>query len=113
MVSGGGGAKTPAEEPDAVELTNPFTVRDVALAAGHVLEVLRVDEQDLEAARLEDFVNRDPIDARRFHGHTRHGTGHEGKPRLARLDHEAGLHSAFPLVTACGLHSPCREPLGR
>ena len=67
--------KTAAQEPDAVQFADPLAVGDIALAAGHVLEMPGVDEQHLEAARLEDLVDRDPVDAGGFHRHARHATG--------------------------------------
>ena len=72
-----GGAEAAAQEPDTVEFAQPLTVLDIALAAGDVLDVAGVDEQDLEAARFEDVEDRDPVDAGRFHGDARHATGDE------------------------------------
>ena len=66
------GRKLPAQEPDAVELTDPLAVRHVALAAGYVLEMPCVHEQDLEAPCLENLVDRDPVDASGFHRHACH-----------------------------------------
>ena len=60
-----------------MELAQPLTVLDIALAARHVLDVAGVDEQDLDPAGLEDVVDRDPVDPGRFHGDARHATGEE------------------------------------
>jgi hypothetical protein len=42
----------------------------------------RIHEVDLEAARFEDLVHRNPKDARGLHRHAGHPTGHEpvGQP---------------------------------
>ena len=65
-----GGAEAAAQQADRVQLAQPFTVFDVALAAGDVFDVASVDEQDLQAARFEDVIDRDPVDAGGFHGDT-------------------------------------------
>ena len=69
--------KAAAQEADAVQVPQPFSVRDIALPPRHVLHVPRIDQVHREAARLEDLVHRNPIHARRFHRHTRHPTRHE------------------------------------
>ena len=89
------GPKAPAEQADAVELAQPLAIRHVALAARDILDVARVDEEHLEAARLEELVDRDPIHARRFHRDARHPArgepvgepvqiGREGRERAHR-----------------------------
>ena len=52
-----------------MQLLDPLTVHDIALAARHILDMRAVDEHDLKSGGFEDFVERDPIDARSFHGH--------------------------------------------
>ena len=74
---GPGGAKAPAQEAHRVELAEPLTVLDVTFAARDILDVARIDQQDLKAASLEDVVDRDPVDAGGFHGDAGHATGHE------------------------------------
>ena len=54
-----GGPEAPAQQADRVELAQPLTVLDVALAAGDVLDVAGVDEQDLEAVSLETRAELD------------------------------------------------------
>ena len=71
----GGGPKAAAQQADTVEFAQPLTVLDVALAAGDVFDVPRVDEQDLEAAGFEDVVDRDPVDPGGLHGHGGDATG--------------------------------------
>ena len=66
---GVGGAEAAAQEPQDVEVAEPFAVRDVALAAGEILDVARIDEDHLKAARLEDLEDGNPIDAGGFHRH--------------------------------------------
>ena len=54
----------------------------------------RVDEQDLEPARLEDVVDRDPVDAGGFHGDTGDATGTEpvGQALEVRREGPERLH---------------------
>ena len=69
------GTKTPAQQADAVEVAEPLTIGHVALASGHVLDVSRIDEEDLQAAGFEDVVDRDPVDPGGFHRHAGDPTG--------------------------------------
>ena len=71
------GAEAAAQEPDTVEVAEPLTILDVALAAGNVFDVAGVDEQDFQAAGFEDVVDRDPVDAGGFHGDAGDVTGDE------------------------------------
>ena len=73
----GGGPKAAAQQADTVELAQPLTVLDIALATRDVLDVAGVDEQDLQPARLEDVVDRDPVDPGGFHRDTGDATGEE------------------------------------
>ncbi len=43
-----GGAEAPAQEPQRVEVAQPFTVGHVALAAREILDVPCIDEDDVE-----------------------------------------------------------------
>ena len=90
----GDGPEAAAQEAHAVEFAQPLTVLDIALAARHVLDVARVDEQDLEPARLEDVVDRDPVDAGGFHGDTGDATGTEpvGQALEVRREGPERLH---------------------
>ena len=62
-------AEGSAQQAVAHQLLQPLAVQDIALAAGHVLDVLRVDQQHREAARVEQLEERDPIDTGGLHGH--------------------------------------------
>ena len=90
----GGGPEAAAQQADTVELAQPLTVLDIALAAWHVLDVAGIDEQDLEPTRLEDVVDRDPVDAGGFHGHTGDATGDEpvGQPLEVGREGPERLH---------------------
>ena len=74
---GAGGAEAPAQQADAVQLAQPLTILDVALAAGHVFDVAGVDKQDLQAPGFQDVEERDPLHAGGFHGDARHAAGDE------------------------------------
>jgi hypothetical protein len=63
------GPKGSGEQADAVEAVDPLAVPAIGLgAASNLLGVTGIDQQHLEAVRLEQFVQRNPVDARRFHG---------------------------------------------
>ena len=54
-----GEAEAAAQQADTVQLPQPLAVLDSALAAGAVLDVVGVDEQDFEAPGFEDLVDGD------------------------------------------------------
>ncbi len=58
-----------AEEPHGIQILKPLAVLDIALPARGVLDVAGVHQAHLKAARLEDLVERDPVDAGRLHRH--------------------------------------------
>lgn len=70
-------SKAAPQQADAVQLPNPLAVHDVTLAARHVLYVPRVHEDHLKPTCLEDLVERDPVDARGFHGDGGHAAAQE------------------------------------
>ena len=70
--------KAPAHQPDDMQIAEPLAIRHITLAAGDVLDVTRVDQQHLKPTRLENLIQRNPVDARRFHGHTANPT--RGQP---------------------------------
>ena len=77
---GVGRPKTPAQQADNVQVAQPLTIRHIALAAGDILHVPRIHEEHLEAARLEDLEDRDPVHARGFHGDTGDPTARRASP---------------------------------
>ena len=52
--------KAPAQQADAVQLAQPLAIRHITFPAGDILEVPGIHEQDLEAPRFEDLVDRNP-----------------------------------------------------
>jgi len=61
-----------AQQTELMDMLEPLGVVDVRLPAWNLLHVSGVDQQHLEALRLEDLEHRDPVHARRLH---RHGRG--------------------------------------
>ena len=57
------------QPPERVPRLDPLAVADVGLSAGHALELPRVDQLDLEAARAEELEERDPVHAGGLHRH--------------------------------------------
>ena len=72
-----GRSEAAAQQPHAMQLLDPLAVHDIGLAARDVLHVPRVDEDDVEAARLEDLVEGDPVDPGGFHRHGGDAAGRE------------------------------------
>jgi hypothetical protein len=50
-----------------MQVLEPLTIGYVCLPARNVLYVLCVDQIDLESARFQDLINRNPLHARRLH----------------------------------------------
>ena len=85
-----GGPKTAAQEADDVQVTEPFAIGHIALAPRYVLHVARVDEEDGEATRFEDLVDRNPVDARGFHRHAGHAARRERVGQAMEIARERG-----------------------
>jgi hypothetical protein len=49
------------QQPVRMELLQPLRIVHVALAAGDMLDVARVHEEDLESASLEDLEDGNPV----------------------------------------------------
>ena len=71
------GTKAGIEQAHRVEILEPLTVLDVGLAAGEILAMTGIDQADLEASRIEDLEEGNPIDAGGFHGDGGDATGLE------------------------------------
>ena len=123
-----GGAEAAAQQPEDVQVPEPFAVGDIALAAGDVLDVARVDEDHLEAARLEDLEDRDPVDAGGFHRHVGDATrgqpvrqpmeiAGEGRKRLDRGGIAIGGHGdevfGRPAIDPGGVRMDAGQGVGR
>jgi len=50
-----------------VQILDPLAVGYVALASGHTLLIVRVDQINLEPALLQDLKQRDPVHSCRLH----------------------------------------------
>ncbi len=48
---------------------DPLCIEDIGLAAWHILGVARIDQYNLEAALLQNLIDRHPVDSRRLHRH--------------------------------------------
>jgi hypothetical protein len=64
-----GGAEGALKQTVSVELLDPLAVENVGLATWDILDMAGVDQENLKTALVEDFVDRDPIDAGGLHGH--------------------------------------------
>ena len=69
-----GRAEGGAQKTDRMKVLQPLTIGDVRLTAGDIFHMVGIDEEDLEAPRFQDLKQRNPIDARGFHGHGIDGT---------------------------------------
>ena len=57
-----------------VQLQQPLTLLHIALATRKILGVPCIHEIDLKAMFFQNFVERDPIDSSRLHGHRLYST---------------------------------------
>lgn len=57
------GVERAAQQAEGMELLYPLAILDIAFATGHIFEVMGIDQFDLKAPIIEDFINGDPIDA--------------------------------------------------
>jgi hypothetical protein len=73
-----------------MEVTEPLAVLDVGLAAREVLAVAGIDQADLEAGRLEDLEEGDPIDAGGLHRDGGDTTGLQPVPKGVEVFGEGG-----------------------
>ena len=73
-----GGTEAPAQQPEDVQVPEPFAVGHIALPAREILNMARIDEDHLEAARVEDLEDRNPIHPGGFHRHVGDAAG--GQP---------------------------------
>ncbi len=89
-----GGAEAAAQQPEDVQVPEPFAVGDITLAPRKILHMTRVDEDHLEAAGVEDLEDRNPIDAGGLHRHVGDATGRQpvGEPLQIRGEGREGLH---------------------
>jgi hypothetical protein len=79
-----GRSKRRPQQAVAVQTLNPLGVEHVGLGPGPATrELPRLDQPDLEAARLQQLEKRNPVNAGRFHRHRGHAA--RAEPRGDRL----------------------------
>jgi len=85
------------QQTAGVQLLQPLAVQPVGLAsAGHVLRVPGVHEAGLQTVVLQHLVQRDPVHARRLHGHRAYAALQQ--PRRDRFQfHRVSAEAAHPL----------------
>jgi len=64
-------SKAGAQQAIRVKALQPLRIAHVCLATRHMLGVTGIDQKYLEATLVEQFINRDPVDAGRFHNDRR------------------------------------------
>lgn len=64
-----GGSKGAVEQATAMQWLQPLTVLDIGLASGNILGLPGIDQPHLKATAIQDLEGRNPVNARRFHGH--------------------------------------------
>ena len=121
---GCGGTKLARSRPCCSSWAIHCAVLDVGLAAGHLLDVLGVDQDDADVA-LQEVEDRLPVDAGRFHRHVRDavagqpvrqgqqvaGHGREGADLLEDLAGAVGSNGRRRRRCSCGRR--CRRSGGR
>ena len=98
-----GRTKRPLKQAVGHELLQPLAVQHVGLAARDVLDVARVDQQHGEAARLQQFKQRNPVHARGFHGDRVDAASHEPVGQGIEVDREAGKLT-YRFIVPVGRH---------
>ena len=59
--------KGPAQQPEGMQLPEPLAVQHVRLAARHMLDITGIDQDHLEARRLQYAKHGNPVYPGRFH----------------------------------------------
>ena len=70
-----GRTKGAAQQAVGVQLLQPLAIQNVALTAGDIFDVPGVDQFDLQSVALQNFKDRNPVNARRFHSHGGNAAG--------------------------------------
>jgi hypothetical protein len=83
-----GRAEGGSKQSVAVELLEPLAIEDIGLFARDVLHMAGINEADLDAGMLEDVIQRNPVDAGGFHGHTTDVTRTEPVGKLVQIPGE-------------------------
>jgi len=110
------GSERPSEQTTAMKELDPLAVAEVGLSSRDVVKLPGVDENDLQAARLEELEHRDPVDVRALHGDRRHALLDEPVGELVELrgrgaeDADVGCaigsgRSADPVLRAADVHA--------
>jgi len=82
------------KQPVAVELLQPLTILAVGLgAARDVVQLARVDEHGLDAARFEQLIEWDPVDGRALHRGGRDALPDEPVDELAQVRRGRAEHA--------------------
>ena len=61
------GPKAGAQQTVRMKPLQPLRITDVGFASGHVLGIARIDEKNCKATGIEEFEDRNPVDARGLH----------------------------------------------
>lgn len=98
-----GRTEAAAQEPKGVQLLQPLAIGHVGLAPGQVFDVARVDQEHLEAARLQNLEKRNPVHASRLHRDGLNPAGLEPVGQAVQVGRE-GAKGAHRLRVAVGRH---------
>lgn len=101
--------EAPAQQTELMKLLEPLGVVDVRLPTWNLLHVSGVDQQHLEALRLEDLEHRDPVHARRLHRHGRDPNSLQPIGQSMQILREA-LKGPHGLGVAIGRHGHHVKP---
>src|ERR1035441_3513517 len=63
-----GWPKTRLQQSHRMQILDPLTVGNVALAPGNVLHMMCVHQEDFKPVRFQDLIKRNPVNASRLHG---------------------------------------------
>src|SRR5689334_4653658 len=85
-----------------MQTLNPLAVFPVRLASGRDLDLAGIDQEYAYAARFEDLINRQPVDAGRFHRHRINPTNLEPVGQRVEIGRESGEGANRTAVTIGG-----------
>jgi len=110
------GPKGSPQQPIGLQLLDPLAVQHIRLAPAHILQMPRLDQEDLQPALFQDLLQRDPVHPGRFHRHRRDPTGLQPVPSRSKsavkVAQQRTLSSSRSGAQQPTLpRPPCRSPL--
>ena len=94
-----GWAEAGPQQSNRVQILNPLTIGDIALAARNTLQVARVDQIDFQTSCFQDLKQRNPVHPSGLHRHRANSTLHKPIRQSMQIAGEAAEHAYGFFVT--------------